>query len=251
MVNVSETNIDYDVLASKLAEKLREDDDAKKAKIEQTKQNKKRLKSPVLSILSMLYNKRNLSLGVDLTHVFEPGIHSNVTSTIPKLVYKRNRYKISLGYGYGNMYGINFINFGNEYGDGSEPDDVPIKLQLNSAVLFSINYLIYEYHYNNNILPVLLIFDWNNVTLANTSNDNNGDAPDYYYTHGQNANLYNLGLGTQLKNGIKFEIGIFDFRRLYQSSEIKLKRFYGGGLEKFEIEYPFLYFKIGYDRLPF
>ena len=65
-----------------------------------------------------------------------------------------------------------------------------------------------------------------------------------------------MGLGTQLKNGIKFEIGIFDFQRLYQRSEIKLKGFDSDGsggitLKKYEIEYPFLYFKIGYDRLPF
>ena len=60
-----------------------------------------------------------------------------------------------------------------------------------------------------------------------------------------------MGLGTQLKNGIKFEIGIFDFRRLYQDSEIKLKGNEGDGMVKLEIEYPFLYFKIGYDRLPF
>ena len=149
------------------------------------------------------------------------------------------------------MYNINFTLFSN--GDVFQPDGqpfAPTSLKLNSAVLFSINYLIYEYHYNNKILPVLLIFDWNNVTLANTSNDNIYDTA-YYYTHGQNANLYNLGLGTQLKNGIKFEIGIFDFRRLYQSSEIKLKGNEGGGMEKLEIKYPFLYFKIGYDRLPF
>ena len=102
---------------------------------------------------------------------------------------------------------------------------------------------------NINNIPLLLQIDWANLNINHENLEKQNGEP-LIISNG-NKHLFSAGLGTQFNNGLKLEFGIFNIFTNYLSNDFRLTYLEGGHSERnFYADTP-LYFKIGYDRLPF
>ena len=246
------SEINYDLLSSKIAEKLKSDSDAENTNIERIE----------ISKISTAKSKGKISWGIDFSiinsqasqYVFYdevpmPTIHTNgyIVSIIPKAIYKNNNLKLSLGYGlkelnkflYTFQYNGITESEAQQFGwheDGFDGKDMDLELDINHIIHLDFQYNVFKI----GAFPIIVNASSDFVNI-------NDDYIDSYWApeiKGGSYNLYSIGIGTQLMlldNKFKFEVGVYDI-----SGELS-----NNLTRNVQLLNPNIYINIGYDMLPF
>jgi len=237
------TEIDYDLLSSKIAEKLKGE-----KKIENNEEKNKNVKKiKIIEILSSSINKQ-ISWGIDFTltgNMPSTNTDGRVISLIPKLIYKNNNIKLSIGFGFKELNSFNYrvADHQNQWYPTFE-QYYDKELNQKSFVHLGLQYNIIKI----GAFPIIINIDSDIIKISDDR---------FYYGSASNFgidggtyNYYSIGFGTQLmllNSKIKIEFGGFDITNVLRNKILNDSYM----TESPDVLQSNIYVRIGYDMLPF
>ena len=251
------SEIDYDLLSSKIAEKLQdgnenEDQKVKQIKILDTEDSSKKGQISWGIDISLINSQFAEYIPYRPGQLLASGIKTNgyMLSVIPKMIYEKEKIKISIGYAFKELnkfhYQLSYDAIEN-YNSG-EGAIVPylvgrstdFDLDVQEVARVGIQYNIFKI----GAFPIILNMDMTSLVISGEMIDQeylNGDYPVLIY--GGRYDIFSFGVGTQLmllSNRFNIEVGMYDIGRTLVDE-----------LGNFHILNPDIYLKVGYDMLSF
>jgi hypothetical protein len=237
------SEIDYDLLSSKIAEQLQNSnvDDMEALNTEKPLQ-----KGPISWGIDFSLINSQFTQYIPYMDGISAG--SGVKTSgymiylIPKLIYQKKNFKISIGYTFKELNKFHYqLSYDSpdlvpENWSGRTGRDEGLDLDIDDLIRLGFQYNIFKI----GAFPIILNMDLDVIRIPNQTVDNEYLTGLYRLEiNGGRYNVYSIGLLTQLmlfSNGINFEVGAYDVGHNLVNN-----------LGNFHVVNPDIYLKIGYD----